>query len=65
MTSPTAPRPCNCGGGGSSSGTSTASGGSFQIQLRNGNFVGRFGTSTQAEHALRTTFKGAGKVVPR
>lgn len=59
------PKPCNCGGG-TASGSATASGGGgFQIQLRNGNFVGRFATESAAAHSLRTTFKNAGTVVPR
>ena len=58
--------PCNCGGGSSAAASGGSGGGSgFQIQLRNGSFVGRFGTAQQAQHALNTTFKGAGTVVPR
>lgn len=55
---------CDCNG---STATAPASGGAggFQIQLRNGSLVGRFGTENAAKHALATTFKGAGKVVPR
>lgn len=61
----TTPKPCNCGGGTASSPTGSSGGTVFQIRLRNGNYVGRFGTESAANHALRTTFNNAGTVVPR
>jgi hypothetical protein len=54
---------CNCNG--SSAAAAPAGGGGWQIKLRNGSFVGRFGTESAAKHALASTFNGAGTVVPR
>lgn len=54
---------CDCNG--STAAAPAGAGGGWQIKLRNGSFVGRFGTENAAKHALATTFKGAGTVVPR
>lgn len=55
---------CDCNGSTAAAPSGDGSAG-FQIRLRNGSFVGRFGTKSAAEHALRTTFNNAGTVVPR
>lgn len=61
----TTPKPCNCSGGTASGSATATGGGGWQIELRNGSRVGRFSTESAAAHSLRTTFKNAGKVIPR
>lgn len=54
---------CGCGGGTTAAASATAT--VYAVQLPDGTKMGRYPTFAHAEVALRTSYKGQGKVVPR
>jgi len=54
---------CGCGGGDAAAAAAPAT--VYSVQLLNGTKMGRYPTAAHAEVALRTSYKGQGKVVPR